>query len=273
MADVLRAPKRKPAKSDEHGFFATLASALWRSTRRQPALAAAILVFGGLGATTIVNALVLQSSRHPAMLFSDVSPTRTAQKIATAPTRSNKALSNRAFLPPKAANGFSGQNTADTAMAENTADPFIADLQNELAKRGLYTGTIDGQSGAKTQAAIRAYEERLGMPVTGVPSPQILKKLATAPEPQPALKDDQDPLRGVIQEATPAAAEEQANITKVQAALNALGFGPLDEDGMSGKATREAIEAFERSKKLTPTGEATGKTLKALQRASGVAKL
>jgi peptidoglycan hydrolase-like protein with peptidoglycan-binding domain len=263
MADVLRAPKRKSAKSNEHGFFATLATASWRSMRRQPALAAAVLVFGGLGATTIVNALVMQSNRHPAMLFADVSPTKTT---ALTPAKTAKG-----FQPPKSANGFSGKTAPQMAAAEEAVDPFIADLQNELAKRGLYTGTIDGQTGAKTQAAIRAFEERIGLPVTGAPSPQILKKLATVPEPTSASAEDKDPLRGVIQDSTPATAEEQATIKKVQAALNALGFGPLDEDGMAGKATREAIEAFERSKKLPPTGEATGKTLKALQHASGIA--
>ncbi len=265
MAEPLRAPRRKPARRDTSGLMPRMANAVLSAARRNPTLAIALVIFGGLGATTVVNALALQTSRHPAPLFADVTDTR--------PTRTAAQPGGARLVPPKQAEGFRGQppRAGLAAVETETGDPFILDLQNELARRGLYTGAIDGRTGAKTEAAIRLYEKKTGLPVTGQPSPLILRKLATS---QVAAADsglDQDPLRGVIQESTPKAPDETARIIRVQQALNALGLGPLEEDGVAGPATRAAIERFERDRKLEPTGEATGRTLRALQRASGIA--
>jgi peptidoglycan hydrolase-like protein with peptidoglycan-binding domain len=264
MAEPLRAPRRKaPAKKNGpayRGAFAALLGGSLRALFRQPAMSAAMLVFGGLGIATIVNALALQGNRHPAPLFADVSDPKA--------TRSTAPKKPAAMQAPRAS-GFSGQ-VAGAATADDASDPFILDLQNELARRGLYTGAIDGKSGARTEAAIRTYEAHVGLPVTGAPSPLILRKLAAASEAaQPSV--DVDPLRGVIQASTPPAPEDLETFIKVQKALNKAGFGPLSEDGVIGAATRDAIERFERSRKLPPTGSATGRTLKALLRAGNVA--
>ena len=49
----------------------------------------------------------------------------------------------------------------------------IARLQGALAAIGHDPGPVDGIMGAKTQAAIRAFEQRAGLPVTGEPSEQV----------------------------------------------------------------------------------------------------
>jgi peptidoglycan hydrolase-like protein with peptidoglycan-binding domain len=272
MAEPLRAPKRKSAKVQPSGIWRQLGRAALRSAGRQPAMTAAMLVFGGLASMTVVNALALQSNRHPAPLFAEVSDPKARKAVVGEGT----TRSAGGFQAPKAANGFQTDRVIASATGQDPSDPFIKDLQNELARRGLYTGAIDGKSGQKTSAAIRAYEQRIGLPVTGEPSPLILRKLATgtdAATQDTAAKDtvDTDPLRGVIQAASPPTTDEIGILRKVQQALNTLGFGPLTEDGKTGTATRDAIERFERSKKLPPTGIAAGKTLKALQRASGIA--
>lgn len=43
----------------------------------------------------------------------------------------------------------------------------VEDLQNKLKKLGLYTGTIDGDFGPKTEAAVKAYQKSKGMEQTG----------------------------------------------------------------------------------------------------------
>jgi len=50
-------------------------------------------------------------------------------------------------------------------------------IQRALAARGYDIGTIDGVIGAKTQAAIRGFEQRQGLAVTGVASPDLLTAL------------------------------------------------------------------------------------------------
>ncbi len=59
-------------------------------------------------------------------------------------------------------------------------------------------------------------------------------------------------------------------VTRAQRALSKLGYGPIKADGAMGPATKAAIEKFERDRKLPVTGEAAGRTLKALE--AGAAK-
>jgi membrane-bound lytic murein transglycosylase B len=50
-------------------------------------------------------------------------------------------------------------------------------LQERLTARGLDTGGADGVIGARTEAAIRAYQAQTGLAVTGIPSPDLLRRL------------------------------------------------------------------------------------------------
>lgn len=58
---------------------------------------------------------------------------------------------------------------------------------------------------------------------------------------------------------------QDAAVTRAQRALSKLGYGPIKADGAMGPATKAAIEKFERDRKLPVTGEAAGRTLKALE--------
>ena len=55
------------------------------------------------------------------------------------------------------------------------------------------------------------------------------------------------------------------SVMKAQRALAKLGYGPVKADGAMGPATKAAIEKFERDRKLPVTGEAAGRTLRALE--------
>ena len=50
-------------------------------------------------------------------------------------------------------------------------------LQTGLNRAGFDVGTADGVLGSKTEAALRAYQARNGLPVTGKPSRAILERL------------------------------------------------------------------------------------------------
>lgn len=50
-------------------------------------------------------------------------------------------------------------------------------LQKKLAARGHDVGEIDGILGAGTRAAVRAEQQRLGLPADAWPTPELLKKL------------------------------------------------------------------------------------------------
>lgn len=60
------------------------------------------------------------------------------------------------------------------------------------------------------------------------------------------------------------AAGADTPVMRAQRALSKLGYGSIKPDGLMGPGTRAAIEAFERKAKLPVTGEAAGRTLRAL---------
>ena len=57
-----------------------------------------------------------------------------------------------------------------------TKDDRIA-LQRRLTAKGFDTGGADGVLGPKSQVAIRAYQSSIGLPATGQPSPELLRRL------------------------------------------------------------------------------------------------
>lgn len=56
--------------------------------------------------------------------------------------------------------------------------PLILAIQKHLAVAGFDPGPIDGISGRRTTAAIRAFQSAVGLPDDGVPSVCLLRSLA-----------------------------------------------------------------------------------------------
>jgi peptidoglycan hydrolase-like protein with peptidoglycan-binding domain len=55
------------------------------------------------------------------------------------------------------------------------------DIQRRLTARGFDTEGADGVIGAKSEAAIRAFEAANGMPSTGVATKDLLRRLGGSP--------------------------------------------------------------------------------------------
>lgn len=90
--------------------------------------------------------------------------------------------------------------------------------QQHLARLGYDVGKPDGVAGRKTKAAVRAFQERAGLPVDGLVTPALVAALAAASTPAPAP---------AANEAAPA-----ANEAAPQQGLGDLGFpsGDLEID-------------------------------------------
>ena len=70
--------------------------------------------------------------------------------------------------------------TASTAVA--FADQSIADVQQSLKDQGFYYGQITGQKDADTTAAIRRYQIRNGLQITGDLDDETLRSIRAGPK-------------------------------------------------------------------------------------------
>ena len=62
-------------------------------------------------------------------------------------------------------------------VANLRADDQMATVQQELKDQGFYYGQVDGQPGAETSAAIRRYQIRNGLQVSGTLTQETLDSL------------------------------------------------------------------------------------------------
>jgi lytic murein transglycosylase len=56
----------------------------------------------------------------------------------------------------------------------------VKDLQTLLAKRGYFSGEIDGKIGAATRAGVKAAQLKLGLPADSYPTPELLERMLAA---------------------------------------------------------------------------------------------
>jgi peptidoglycan hydrolase-like protein with peptidoglycan-binding domain len=228
-------PKRAPRYEDfDEPAPGALSGALALAQRRPvDTLAAALAVACTL--MVFVNALALQSGRHPAPLFGEAAPAETPRP---APQRSE----------------------------------LVAQIQQALTDTGYYDGAVDGLMGARTGAAIRAFEQAQKMEPTGLASDRLLAAALVAP-PRRAASLAPAPTPVPLPQSAPATTGSTSisapRLMAVQKALAKLGYGPVSVDGKMGAGTRAAIISFERDRNMPETGEPTPPVLRALQATTG----
>ena len=179
------------------------------------------------------------------------------------------------------------------------ADQTTQSVQQALKDQGFYYGNVTGDKSAETTAAIRRYQIRNGLPVTGELNPETLgavkssnstsssqavsKPAATAAagaladessrvsqkSPPPSLNE---PNRGVDMNAALAGGYYQSvprrpdrhMLAEVQHQLMIRGYYQGRVDGRYGRRTSFAVRAFQLSSGLPPTGHVDAGTLNAL---------
>lgn len=123
----------------------------------------------------------------------------------------------------------------------------LLQLQAGLNKLGYNAGVPDGMFGSNTRSAVRQFQQTLSLPADGYPTPALLARVR---------ERGGDIDRAATQNASPLLRTEVSK-RELQQALIRLGRLRGPADGDIGPATARAIEAFERSIRLEPTGRAT----------------
>lgn len=112
-------------------------------------------------------------------------------------------------------------------------------------------------------------------PSAAAPPAQAIAPVAPAAAPIPERRPRDaigDMIRGTIPDAGSQPIGQVAGpVANAQRALSKLGYGPLKADGVLGSGTRQAIESFEKDRRLPATGELSPRTVREMTAASGIA--
>jgi peptidoglycan hydrolase-like protein with peptidoglycan-binding domain len=209
-----------------------------------------VLIVAALAIAVIfINGLLLQPGPHPAPIFA----VRPPPIASTDPTGAIVATQ-----PRRRPAGAEGDRTA--SVATRMRAEIISDMQRELARRGFYDGVIDGIDGAKTDAAIRAFEQAAGLKPSIELTEALLQTIARSTIKASAAgrtsAPREDPIAGVL--------ISSRQVMAVQRALSDYGYGPLKPTGVYDADTRAAIERFERERKLPITGQISERVMREL---------
>ncbi len=180
------------------------------------------------------------------------------------------------------------------------ADQTTQSVQQALKEQGFYYGNVTGDKSAETTAAVRRYQIRNGLQVTGEIDPETLRSLnvnsksasssqsiskSAVTQSNTARPDDNPP---VVQDSSPGSSNEpdrrlemnqpfvggqksvphrvneRMTIASVQQQLISRGYYRSRVDGRYGRRTSFALRAFQLQSGLPPTGRLDTSTLNAL---------
>ena len=180
------------------------------------------------------------------------------------------------------------------------ADPTIQSVQQALKDQGFYYGSVTGEKSAETTAALRRYQIRNGLQITGEINPETLRSLKVSPnsasspalapappvtQPRGAAPNDRSrlglessprsfsepdqrvemnrPFVGAPYDSAPAQINVRI-VAEVQRQLASRGYYRDWIDGRYGRRTAFALRVFQVRCGLPPTGRLDMMTLDAL---------
>ena len=182
-----------------------------------------------------------------------------------------------------------------------SADQTVQSVQQALKDQGFYYGNVTGEKSAETTAAVRRYQIRNGLQVTGQLDPETLRSLnvnsnlaapsQSAPavaqqntntvrpvetprldqnsvQPPPGGLDHQPEMNptspGALSQSAPRRINKRMVFADVQQQLISRGYYQGRADGRHGRRTALALRAFQFGSGLPPTGRLDTSTLNAL---------
>ncbi|GAB1639875.1 peptidoglycan-binding domain-containing protein [Krasilnikovia sp. MM14-A1259] len=135
--------------------------------------------------------------------------------------------------------------------AEAAVRDYTTALQKSLADAGYYKGEVDGVYGPSTVDAVKALQQKKGLPVTGA-----MDKATTA-----ALQAE------LAAKGSEAADQATASTAAVQQTLKLAGHWTGPVDGVWTPALTEALKSFQKDLGVAPTGQVDAATIAAAERA------
>ncbi len=144
----------------------------------------------------------------------------------------------------------------------------VEKLQRALQLKKCYTGVVDGKFGNLTRDAIKTYQKKNGLSVTGKTNYETIKKLfgkvsETSAKDDPKMKG----ISRISQIPVPNTSRKNnsgRHVTALQQALKLKGYYSYPIDGKYGNQTEQAVKDFQKRAGLKVDGTAGNNTIKKL---------
>ena len=215
----------------------------------------------------ITNAAFLQTGMHPAPLFSGKAATAGPAPVTQKSVRvvgENITGPGIPVVQPKPRPAEAEPTKTEAPIPARPRAEVLSDIQRELTRRGFYDGAPDGVHGPKTDAAIRDFEQASGLRPGSEPNETLLRALMRSPVKAAAAiqATRSDPIAELI-------APSLKRVLTVQRALAEYGFGQIRQNGTLDRETKDAIEQFERARKMPVSGQISPRLMRELSAMTG----
>lgn len=231
------------------GTIGRAGSWLFARYMRAPFAATGLLAMVTMTALAGSNALYFQTETHPSPFFMPEHSV-VASNVVPEPVRQTEAAPSRVISPLPA------PARAETTGSVSSVQPALPDapvgnsrmfaLQKKLSELGLFAGKIDGYYGPQTANAIRAFELRNNLPLTGShDSPVIERILSSDPAGRVTLPDQAtlaQPRAVSAPAPTPLVPPTPARVQQVAATPQAI---QMIQPVRSASAASPAVQAFD----------------------------
>ena len=152
--------------------------------------------------------------------------------------------------------GGGGSSGSFVTLQFGSRGTAVRNMQVRLANLGYYFGAIDGIFGSQTQAAVRQFQNRNNLAITGIANSATQSAIFSTM----ALPNDGASTGYVYLQF----GSRGPAVVRLQTALRDAGFSPGAIDGIYGSQTVAAVKAFQRSRGLVVDGIAGRRTQNAL---------
>ncbi|MHC1786289.1 MAG: peptidoglycan-binding protein [Christensenellales bacterium] len=144
----------------------------------------------------------------------------------------------------------------------------VEKLQRALQLKDVYEGTVDGGFGQKTLQALKAYQKKKGLPVTGVADYATISKLfGRVAETTVAQDPGMDGIKSISQITVPNTSQRGdsgKHVKALQQALKIKGYFKAAIDATYGDKTVAAVKAYQKQYGLKADGVAGNGTIRKL---------
>src|SRR4051794_13165131 len=146
---------------------------------------------------------------------------------------------------------------AEPVLKKGSTDAAVRDLQDALKVLGHDPGPIDGAFGAKTESAVKAFQQARGITVDGIVGRVTWINIDEADQSEPVLRLGSTGLP----------------VRRLQSRMSAVGFDNGGVDGRFGAKTESAVKKLQQDFHISidgVVGPQTWKVVDALENEGGV---